>query len=361
MRAPKHILAIRLSAMGDVAMTVPVLRAFRQQYPHVKITVVSNPFYKPFFDTIQNLNFFGVDLRHRHRGILGVIRLFNDLRKLKINAVADLHNVLRSKGIRTLFMLTGKHIEHTDKGRDEKKALVAPENKVFKQIKTMVERHADTFERLGYPIDLSKVNFPSQKKLTPALNTFAGNEEAKIWIGIAPYAQYDGKIYPEDLMKEVISGIVIRGDITLFLFGSKAEKEKLEKLRQGFTNVKIVPGAVSFEEELILMSHLDLLVSMDSGNGHLGAMLGVKVVTLWGATHPFAGFMPFNQPMENALLADRDVYPMLPTSVYGNKMVPGYENAMRTISPQSVLDKINELLAVESLQSLKQTTHHHNL
>jgi ADP-heptose:LPS heptosyltransferase len=86
------------------------------------------------------------------------------------------------------------------------------------------------------------------------------------------------------------------------------------------------------------------MLSMDSGNAHIAAMLGVKVITLWGATHPFAGFSPFNQPLGNALTADRNLFPKLPTSVYGNKMVEGYEDAMRTISVESVINKINSIV-----------------
>ena len=93
----KHIAVMRLSAMGDVAMTVPVLRAFVKQYPEVKITVVSRPFFKPFFEGIPNLNFFAFDEKERHKGFLGLCRLFQDLKKLKIDAFADLHNVLSSK------------------------------------------------------------------------------------------------------------------------------------------------------------------------------------------------------------------------------------------------------------------------
>ena len=82
------------------------------------------------------------------------------------------------------------------------------------------------------------------------------------------------------------------------------------------------------------------MLSMDSGNAHIAAMLGTKVITLWGATHPFAGFAPFNQPFENCLTSDREKYPLLPTSVYGNKKVGGYKDAMRTISSEKVVEKI---------------------
>jgi ADP-heptose:LPS heptosyltransferase len=84
---------------------------------------------------------------------------------------------------------------------------------------------------------------------------------------------------------------------------------------------------------------------MDSGNAHIAAMLGIKVVTLWGATHPYTGFSPFNQSLENCLVSDREKYPLLPTSVYGNKNVARYEDAMRTISVNDIIQKINSNLA----------------
>ncbi len=89
-------------------MTVPVLRAFVKQYPTVKLTVISRPFFKPFFDGIPNLEFFAFDEKERHKGFLGLLRLYGDIKKLKIDAFADLHNVLRSKVVSLLFALSGK-------------------------------------------------------------------------------------------------------------------------------------------------------------------------------------------------------------------------------------------------------------
>ena len=62
---------------------------------------------------------------------------------------------------------------------------------------------------------------------------------------------------------------------------------------------------------------------MDSGNGHLAAMYGIPVITVWGVTHPYAGFAPFLQPEENSITADREQFPLIPTSVYGNKVWGG--------------------------------------
>ena len=342
----QHIAVIRLSAMGDVAMTVPVIRALVQQNQHVKVTVVSRPFFQPFFDEIPNVDFFAVDLNSRHKGTMGLFRLYADIKKLNINAVADLHNVLRSIVIRNLFVLSGKKVAYSDKGRAEKKALTRAQKKIFQPVKSMVERHVETFKTLGFDIDLTHPNFPEKAQLTEAVFKVSGEKGNTHWIGIAPFAQYESKVYPLDLMQEVIVELAKNTSHKIFLFGGgKKETEQLQALSTNLDNVTVVAGKLKLQQELQLISNLDVMLSMDSGNSHIAAMLGVKVVTLWGATHPYAGFKPFNQPLDHCLTADREKYPLLPTSVYGNKIVPGYEDAMRTIPVDAVVAKINSNLA----------------
>lgn len=333
---------MRLSAMGDVAMTVPVLRAFVKQYPEVKLTVISRPFFKPFFDGIPNLTFFAFDEKERHKGFKGLLKLYSDVKKLQIDAFADLHNVLRSKVVSLLFALSGKKRATVDKGREGKKELTRSENKIFKPLPTMFDRHSKVFEELGFPLDLSHPEFPEKAILSSEILEIIGNTNSKL-IGIAPFAQYTSKVYPLDLMKVVIEKLTQNSTNKILLFGGgKNEIEILDSLSQPYKNVINVAGKIKFQQELQLISNLDIMLSMDSGNAHIAAMLGLKVVTLWGATHPYAGFLPFNQSLENALTSDRNQYPKLPTSVYGNKIVEGYEDAMRTISPEEVVSKIEK-------------------
>ena len=335
-----------MSAMGDVAMTVPVIRAVVSQNPEVKITVVSRPFFMPFFDGIPNVNFFAVDVKGRHKGFLGLLRLYSDLKQLNIDAVADLHNVLRSQILRNLFALSGKKVAFTNKGRAEKRALTRTENKIFKPVKTMVERHVDTFKKIGFSIDLSQPKFPNKANLSSEILKITGDKSTQKWIGIAPFAQYESKIYPQDLIQEVIDNLAQNQTYKIFLLGGgKNEIKLLTTLAKNKENVIIVAGKLSFDQELELISNLDVMLSMDSGNAHIAAMLGIKVITLWGATHPFAGFAPFNQPLENCLVSDREKFPLLPTSVYGNKKVEGYEDVMRTISVEKVINSIQSQLA----------------
>ena len=247
-----------------------------------------------------------------------------------------------------LFALSGKKRATVDKVREGKKELTRAENKIFKQLPTMFERHARVFSALGFPLDLSPrsvgTTFLEKAVLSSDILNIIGNEKQKL-IGIAPFAQYDSKVYPLDLMKEVISKLAENPSYKILLFGGgKKEIEILDSLSEPFENVINMAGKIKFQQELQLISNLDVMLSMDSGNAHIAAMLGVKVITLWGATHPYAGFLPFNQSLENALTADRNQYPKLPTSVYGNKVVEGYEDAMRTILPQQVVDKVVEQL-----------------
>ena len=336
---------MRLSAMGDVAMTVPVLRAFANQYPEVKITVVSRPFFKPFFEGIPNLSFCAFDEKEKHKGFMGLYRLFQDLRVLNIDAFVDLHNVLRSKVVRKLFAISGKKTASVDKGREGRKSLTRPENKIFKPLPTMFERHAKVFEELGFAVDLTNPIFPSKAILDSDILNIIGSSTQKL-IGIAPFAQYDSKVYPLDLMQEVINTLALdQNNIILLFGGGKKEIEVLNKVSDSKTNVINMAGKIKLQQELKLISNLDVMLSMDSGNAHIAAMLGVKVITLWGATHPYTGFSPFNQPLENALVSDRNLYPKLPTSAYGNKKVEGYEDAMRTIAVEKVVSKIKSILS----------------
>ncbi len=332
----KHIAVIRLSAMGDVAMTVPVIRAFVAQHPDVKITVISRPFFKPFFDTVPEVHFFPIDLEKKHKGILGLFRLFKELKERDVAELADLHNVLRSKMLTFFFKMCGLKTATVDKGRAGKKELTRAENKIFKPLPTMVQRHQEVFEKLGFPVDLRNPKFPEFPQ-----NPAKQNDK---WIGIAPFAQYESKVYPLDLMQKVIDLLAQNQQYKIFLFGGgKKEIALLDEMAEGKINVENLAGKVKLPQELEIISNLDVMLSMDSGNAHIAAMLGTKVITLWGATHPYAGFAPFNQPLENALTSNRGKYPLLPTSIYGNKTVAGYQDAMRTISPESVVEKIKTI------------------
>jgi ADP-heptose:LPS heptosyltransferase len=337
MKKPQHILIIRLSAMGDVAMTMPVVYAFAKANPEAKITFLSKAFFRPIVEVLPNIHFVAAKTNDVHKGIGGLWRLSRELKALGVTHVADLHNVLRSKILRTFLNLPSAAI---DKGRAEKKALTRVKNKDFKQLKTTIQRYVDVFDGLGFKgIEPAVLSKPVS---SDTVLLFTGLDE-KRWIGVAPFAAHLGKQYPLDLMREVIEGLNKRVDIRLFLFGAPNEREQLLELAKDCDTCTIVAGVLKFPEELNLIAQLDGMLSMDSGNGHLAAMFGISTVTLWGVTHPYAGFAPFEQEA-HCMVSDREQFPLIPTSVYGNKVPEGYEKVMRSIVPEKVEDKIKTVM-----------------
>ncbi|TYP99617.1 ADP-heptose:LPS heptosyltransferase [Tenacibaculum adriaticum] len=339
----KHILVIRLSAMGDVAMTVPVIRALTQQNDSIKITFLTRSFFSPFFNEFSNVSIFSPDLKGRHKGLLGLFKLFKDLSKLKIDVVADLHNVLRSNIVVGLFKLTGTPCVQLNKGRKEKKELTKPViGKSLLPLNPMHNRYVDVFKKLGFILDLTKKIFPEKSEIPSSIfNQLKG----KKLIGLAPFATYKSKSLPIKNIKELIHQINLKTDATVLLFGG-GEKEKLilEGIADDSENVISLVKKISFEDELKLISNLDVMIAMDSGNGHIAAMYGIPVITIWGMTHPSLGFSPFNQPFKNQILPDLKKYPLIPTSVYGNKYPQEYLTCFDTISINGIVKLLNEYL-----------------
>ncbi|WP_366010183.1 glycosyltransferase family 9 protein [Maribacter sp.] len=340
----KHILVIRLSAMGDVAMSVPVILGIVEKYPTVCITVLTKAFTAPIFAHIPNVKVFKADVKGKHKGVLGLWKLYKELKTLQIDVVADIHNVLRSTILKQYFKLSSIPFIQVDKGRAAKKALVDPNRTALTPLKTTFERYAEVFGKLGYPIAVSEMKTLPKEPIPDHVSSFK-EINGQLVIGIAPFAAFNGKMYPQALMEEVLNILNSSNNYKIILFGGgEKEIEILNTWDQQFSNCQNVAGKLSFSDELKLISNLQLMLAMDSGNAHLAAMYGVPTVTVWGVTHPYAGFAPFNQPEKNAILSNREKFPAIPTSIYGNKYPDGYEKVMETIQPMTIVQKIKEIL-----------------
>ena len=337
MSQQEHILVLRISALGDVAMLVPVLREVFKTYPDVKITLLSRAKMQPLFEEFKAVEFFPFDPK-KHKGLVGLWKLFFALKKQHIMAVADLHYVLRSRVLSLFFICFGIKVKHLNKNRRGRKELINTEKKDIKPLGSVHNFYAQVFNNLGYPIDLSQHQFPKRlaKKSKAIIEGF--KVEKRKWIGIAPFAAHLGKRYPLDLMQKVVCYLQQEHDV--FLLGRGIEEEKQLMLwAAAYKNAHSITN-LSFNRQLKLIAHLDVMLSMDSANGHIAANYNIPVITLWGMTHPYAGFKPFNQPDENQITLNRNRYPKIPTSIYGNKIPQGYEEAFRSIAPKEIIEKV---------------------
>ncbi|EGJ70528.1 glycosyl transferase family 9 [Bacteroides coprosuis DSM 18011] len=336
-----RILIIRFSAIGDVAMTAPIVHSLALQYPELEITVLSRNFLQPIFKEMpSNVKFLGADLKGEHKGIAGLNKLFKELKKYKFDYVADFHNVLRSKYLGLRFKLEGVPVATVFKGRAGKRKLVRRNNKVFVRQKSLFQRYTDVLEYLGFPISANFDSiFGEGKGDFSKIKEVVGDKNQK-WLGIAPFAQHKGKIYPIEKMEKVLAHFANEKRVKIFLFGGGAkEKAVFDEWVKKYPSVMSMIGKFDMEHELILMSYLDLMLSMDSSNMHLASLVNVPVLSIWGATHPYAGFLGWKQLPTNTIQIED--LPCRPCSVYGQKECYRKDYAcLNRIEPQVIIDRI---------------------
>ena len=331
----KKLLVIRFSALGDIAMTVPVIHDFAVQYPDLDITMLSREMAKPLFEQMpENVHFIAADLKGRHKGLLGLCRLWRDAHLSDFDYIADFHGVLRTWWLRTEGCLRRKKIAKIDKGRKGKIALTRQKNKVFVQQATSFERYAKVLEQLGFPIK------PQFVKLDHSAFCETQKADNETWVGIAPFAKHPAKVYPLEKMEQVIKALSERENTRVFLFGGGAEEsQQIESLCAKYNNVQPAKSQQGLRGELALMGQLDVMLSMDSANMHLASLVGTRVVSIWGGTHPFAGFLGWNQKAEDCIQLD---LPCRPCSVYGKKACSRGDYAcMNDITPEEIIGKLS--------------------
>ena len=331
----RHVLIFRTSAIGDVTMAATLLREYAKYYPQYQFTMVSQAFLQPLFEGYPNLQFIAADLQGRHHGFRGIFRLFFDLRKLKVDCFVDLHSVLRSLILRTLFFFSGTPVYFLIKGRSARQKLTRQRFKKLRPIKTMFQRYESVLHKaLGNTTTLIKQAESKEWKQK--------NEKVKR-LGIAPFAKHQGKLYPLERMESIVSYFAAQSDVEVFLFGGGDEETRiLAEWESRYDTVVSMAGKLSLAEELLFMQKLSLMVSMDSANMHFASFVGIPVVSIWGATHPFAGFYGWKQCPENAM--QMNLY-CRPCSIFGNKdCFRNDYTCMRAYPPTLIIRKIEHLL-----------------
>ncbi|MDR1380799.1 MAG: glycosyltransferase family 9 protein [Tannerella sp.] len=338
------VLVIRLSAIGDVAMTIPVAYAVARANPDDSFTVLTQTFLMPLFiNRPPNIQVMGVNTKSTEKSLFGFLRYAFILRKYKFDVVLDLHCVIRSRLVDALFRLGGKRIFEIDKGRGERRRLTGRPPKEIRRLRPVTERYADVFRAAGFRFEDSFVSLYADNPVDDrVIQSVAGSRDG-YWIGIAPFAKHRGKVYPVEKMEKVVEALSGRGDVTVFLFGGRGgEQVILDRWEREYARTRSVVGRFSLDMELPLISKLDVLVCMDSANMHFASLAGTKVISVWGATHPYAGFYGYHQ--RDDLIVQVDL-PCRPCSIYGNR--PCYRGdwaCMNDIAPEQIVDRIDGYL-----------------
>jgi len=355
-------LVLRFSAIGDVSLILPAVLKVLELNPLLEVTLVSKPFFAPLFSEIPRLQFFGVDLSE-YSGIGGLTRLSQLLyRKIEPDLYLDLHDSLRSNLIGLYMLISGVKTFHIDKGRAQKKELTRKRNKVLKPLKHTVSRYLDVFSTAGLKVpngsvlsglEDSGVEFA---RCLPAGFSKVANPglEGTVRIGFAPFAGLPLKELPIYKGAELVSALLEKyPKLDLVFFAARSDEPRLNQLirdasaKQGAgpgQTLELATGvAPGLDSELRLIASLDLMISMDSANLHFAALCGIRVMGIYGTTHPYLGFAPYGQ--ERTGTFGHNTLPCRPCTVYGKGVCyRGDFACMNDLSISSMLDKVADQL-----------------
>lgn len=328
-----RLLIIRLSALGDVAMTLPAVYSLARSCPDVRIDVLTRPFFaRIFINAPANVWLLTADFKTQYKGFWGMLKLFSALRKNRYDGVADLHNVSRSWLLDTLFRLCGARVAMVDKMREGRRQVMRGGGRQ----PDFINRYVETLSRLGFSFTLTfRGLFYGAKTNTPI-------DIPNGAVGIAPFARYTTKTYPPELMEQVVSLLCAKG-VPVFLFGAHGkEADVLDSWARKYSGCASLAGRYEIETELALMSRLRLMVAMDSANHHLAALAGVRVLSIWGGTTPACGFMAYGQSEGDTICKGLSCQPC---SIGGSPKCPrGTLECLRSIEPKTVVRRIINIL-----------------
>lgn len=337
------ILITRLSSFGDVAMLVPVVFSVAARYPQDRFIVLTRKSFAPLFENLGfNINAVTFDPSNHHKGFFGTLMLLKNVLKYGYSHVADVHDVLRTKLIRRCMAMLGKKTAYIDKGRAEKRQMIASKQ-LYPPLTSSYERYMAVFEEIGFPAEMVFKNFFEFKERSLYPLRAVVKEKNCAWIGIAPFSKHAEKIYPLDKMEAVLKKLSENFGAKIFLFGSgHQERSVLEEWEGKYKNVISISGKLNLMNELLLISYIDVMVSMDSANMHLASLVETPVVSIWGATHPNLGFYGFNQDLDNIIQTDIECRPC---SVYGEIPCARKDLAcLNAITEKEILEKVAEIL-----------------
>lgn len=304
-------------------MTVPVFREFLAQNPDVQVVMVSRSQFKDLFDNIPNLIFKGIDFED-YKGFLGLRKLGKTLlNEFRPDYVADLHDVIRTKTLDLFFMKNGFKVLKINKGKEEKEKLTDIWNLDKTPLRLTCERYADVFRAMNFRLELSH-RYPENNQ--------------KSGIGIAPFAQHKGKMLPLEKTFEVAKILATRHKL-YFFGGGKSEINILDSWADQIPNTENLAGKLSLKEELQKIAELEVMISMDSANMHLASLVGTRCISVWGSTHPYAGFLGYGQS-EKDVVQVKDLT-CRPCSVFGDKACyRGDWACLEEIDIQKIIDLV---------------------
>lgn len=345
--APEKILIIRLSSIGDVLLTTPVIRLLKMKFPGSKIDfVIKKEFAQVLADHPQINRLFIFD-KHDEKKSVQAIK--TELRLRQYDLVVDLH-----KNFRSYLLTTGiraNKIVRYSKGVISRFFYVKFKLKCSSVIIPAYLKYINCLKSFAIEDDRQGLEFyvdaDVKKQVDQKYSTFLHEGVQRI-IGIAPGAHHPTKRWTSEGFSNVINHLVENRDHKIILFGNQEDQKLIASLDiHSHTNIMNAAGKLSLRETGALMDFCDLVVTNDSGLLHLTSALKKKVVAIFGSTTEELGFFPYTT--EHSVVQNKSLR-CRPCSHIGRSKCPKkHFKCMKDISAGQVIDAIQNMLAIRDV------------
>lgn len=348
-RTFQKVLIVRFSLLGDVAMTIPVIYSACVAHSGVQFIMVTQKVASTLYvNAPANLSVEGIDHHDTFNGYQGMLRLAAHLaEKYHADAMIDLQGDRKTWLLGAALRLHGvKTVQRIDMGIKGKRALIRRRNKRMFPLITSLNRYREVFTRMGLAFNETFTSIYADDKGNPAdfAHITAPKQPGERWIAVAPFAKWAGKIYPMPLMEKVLDIITSWQNVKIFFLGQgDTERDQFRLWTAKYHNAtSLAERRHGFPTELALLSHCDVMLSMDNMNMHLASLVRLPVVSVWGASHPYCGFMGWKQSEDNVVQLNMACRPC---SLFGDKKC--YYNdffCLTGIQPQMVANAVKRVL-----------------
>jgi heptosyltransferase-2 len=321
----KQILIIRLSSIGDIVLTTPILRQLKSTFPNATIDALT----KPAYSTIL----------HGNPALRTIFTAENFKPELRYDLIVDLQNNLTSRKYHRL----GEKIVVYRKENWKKFLLVHFKVNLYQGYESVVERYAKSLAPFGVRLD------------EKGCEIFLSHEEEKFGkehrtaempvLAVCFGAKHFTKRFPSERFASALNHLLEKKVMEVWLLGGKEDapfaKMILEQVKRKET-VKDFSGKYTLRETASLLASADAVLSNDTGLMHIAAAFQKPIVVLFGSSVKEFGFLPYKVPFS---LLEVEGLACRPCSHIGRKRCPkSHFKCMHEIPEERILRAIENAL-----------------
>ena len=322
---PKKILLIRLSSIGDIVLTSPIIRSLRACFPEAKIHFLTKKAFAPLL--LHNPH-----LDHIHTIGGDLTATIRELRAERFDQVIDLHRSLRSRLIKLRL-----GVRFTTYSKDRWPVLLHTRLGIGKlpDVHT-VERYARAIQPLGCKLDAGGLEFFIPEEARQLAREIVGRNFGEAPIAVVLGGNYFTKRWPREYFVELLNGlgkpvILVGGTAEVTDAGWIAERMKSDCLN-GVAQYDLLLSAALLERSCLVITH-------DTGLMHIATALGKTIFSIWGNTVPELGFAPY-KAQASIILQNSDLDCRPCTKLGYEKCPKGHFKCMMDLQPATVLTEI---------------------